>query len=194
MIPLTYSNSGSFDRELNWYALCVRPRYEKLAALMLTNKGYDNLLPLYKCRRRRSDRYAEVHLPIFPGYLFCQFDPSVRLPILTTPGVLNVVGCGRTLIPIPESEMEAMRRLAGSSMQAEPCPYLEVGQRVYIQEGPLEGIEGILMAVKKSHRLILSVTVLRRSVAVEIDRAWVRPASARFEKVLVPQITYQPQY
>jgi transcription antitermination factor NusG len=141
--------------------------------MMLTNKGYETLLPLYKCTRRRSDRYQEIQLPMFPGYLFCRFDPNTRLPILTTPGVLQVVGSGRTPIPIDRAELEAVRQLAESQLQAEPHPYLEVGQKVYIQEGPLVGTVGIFLAKKNSHRLIVSVTLLRRAVAVEIDRDWI---------------------
>jgi transcriptional antiterminator RfaH len=174
---ITYCSSSDPDQGLGWYALCVRPRYEKLAATMLANKGYEHLLPLYKCRRRRPDRYKEIQLPIFPGYLFCQFNLSARLPILTTPGILHVVGCGRIPTPIDQAEMEAIRRLAGSCLQAEPWPYLEVGQKVCVQDGPLKGTVGILLAVKNTHRLLLSVTLLQRAVAVEIDRDWVKPAS-----------------
>ena len=171
----SYISSSGVQNSLDWYALCVRPRYEKLANTILTNKGYGTLLPLYKCRRRRPDRYREIQLPMFPGYLFCQFDPNVRLPILTTPGVLHVVGSGRAPIPIDRAEMEAVRHLAESQLPAEPHPYLEVGQKVYIQEGPLIGTVGILLANKNSHRLIVSVTLLRRAVAVEINRDWARP-------------------
>ena len=175
LAPVNYPGSCGAQKSIDWYALCVRPRYEKLATLMLTNKGYETLLPLYKCRRRRPDRYKEIQLPMFPGYLFCQFDPNARLPILTTPGVLHVVGSGRAPISIDRAEMEAVRHLAQSQLRAEPHPYLEVGQKVYIQEGPLVGTVGILLAKKNSHRVIISVTLLRRSVSVEIDRDWARP-------------------
>jgi len=173
--PVNYVGSCGAPKGVAWYGLCVRPRYEKLATMMLTNKGYETLLPLYKCRRRRPDRYKEIQLPMFPGYVFCQFDPNSRLPILTTPGVLHVVGSGRAPIPIDRGEMDAVRQLAESPLRAEPHPYLEVGQKVYIQEGPLAGTVGILLARKNSHRVIISVTLLRRSVSVEIDRDWARP-------------------
>ena len=173
--PVNYLGSCGVQKSVDWYAVCVRPRYEKLATMMLTNKGYETLLPLYKCRRRRPDRYKEIQLPMFPGYVFCQFDPNARLPILTTPGVLHVVGSGRAPIPIEQAEMQAVRHLAESQLLAEPHPYLEIGQKVYIHEGPLAGTVGILLAKKNSHRVIISVTLLRRSVAVEIDRDWARP-------------------
>jgi len=167
------------DQGHRWFALGIRPRHEKMAAMMLEHKGYESLLPLYKSRRRRPDRYREVHLPLFPGYLFCKFNPVVRLPILTTPGVVYVVGLGRIPIPIEESEIDSIRRLISSPLQPEPWPYLEMGQSVYIQDGPLQGIVGTLVSVKNSHRLVLSVTLLKRSVAVEIDRNWVVPATHR---------------
>jgi transcriptional antiterminator NusG len=147
-----------------------------MAAMMLEHKGYESLLPLYKCRRRRPDRYKDVYFPLFPGYLFCYFNPMARLPILMTPGVLHVVGLGRAPIPVEDSEIEAIRCLIRSPLQPEPWPYLEVGQNVYIQDGPLQGITGKLVAVKNGHRLVLSVTLLKRAVAVEIDRNWVMPA------------------
>lgn len=171
-----YGDSQGPEPSFSWYALCVRSRYEKLTATLLANKGYKSLLPLYKCRRRRPDRYKDVQLPLFPGYLFCQFNPAARLPILTTPGVIHIVGSGRTPIPIEESELDAVRRVAASRLQAEPWRYLEVGQRVYIQDGPLEGVVGILLTIKNTHRIVLSVSLLRRAVAVEVDRDWVKPA------------------
>jgi transcription antitermination factor NusG len=176
---MTYNACSDGRKGSDWYALRVRPRYEKLADTMLTNKGYETLLPLYKCRRRCPDRYKEIQLPMFPGYLFCRFDLNARLPILTTPGVMHVVGCGRVPVPVEEAEMQAIRRVAGWALLAEPWPYLEVGQMVYVEDGPLEGTVGILLTVKNSHRLVLSVTLLRRAVAVEIDRDWVRPVTKR---------------
>lgn len=172
----TYGESSAAKRTLPWFALSVWARHEKTTSTLLTNKGFQNLLPMYKCRRRQVGRYRSILLPLFPGYVFCQFDPAVRLPILTTPGVIEIVGCGRIPIPICEGEMEAIRRLTSSHLQAEPWPYLEVGRKVYIHEGALQGTVGILIAYKNKQRLILSVTLLQCAVAVEIDRDWVSPA------------------
>ncbi|MBS1857045.1 MAG: hypothetical protein JST11_16870 [Acidobacteria bacterium] len=149
-----------------------------MARWMLENKSYESFLPLYKCKRKRPDRYRDVELPIFPGYLFCRFDARARLPVLTTPGVLEIVGAGRLPIPIPESEIDAIRRLFTLALPAEPWPFLEVGQRVYVQDGPLRGVVGILTGVNRKQRLVLAVTLLRRAVAIEVDRAWVLPAVA----------------
>jgi transcription antitermination factor NusG len=160
-----------------WYALAIRPRHEKLAANLLAHKGYESLLPLYKSRRRRPGRYRDVHLPLFPGYLFCQFNPLARLPVLMTPGVVSVVGTGRAPTPIDESEIDSIRRLVSSPLKAQPWPYMAEGQSVFIKDGPLQGLTGTLITVKNSHRLVLSVALLQRSVAVEIDRNWVMPAA-----------------
>jgi transcription antitermination factor NusG len=158
-----------------WYALRVRSRYEKKVATHLQGRGYELLLPLYKCRRRWSDRFNEIELPLFPGYVFCQFNPLNRLPILSIPGVVHVVGVGRTPVPIDESEIVAIQAAAKSGLPSQPWPFLQVGQRVRIEYGPLCGVEGILLGFRGHQRLVLSVTLLQRSVAVQVDEAWVQP-------------------
>jgi len=160
-----------------WFALRVRSSYEKTVAALLNGKGYQWLLPLYKCRRRWSDRIKEVELPLFPGYLFCRFDMQKRLPILTTPGILLIVGIGKRPLPIDPTELAAIQTLVKSELPSQPWPFLQIGDRVGINYGALCGLEGILLDFKGHHRLVLSVTLLQRSVAVEIDGAWVRPLS-----------------
>ncbi len=162
------------EPSLPWYALQVRPRWEKLAALALGQKGYDPFLPLYTSRNRWSDRYKDVSLPLFPGYVFCRFDLSRRLPVMTTPGILSVVG-GRTPVPVDSAELDAIATLVRSGLPASPWPFLKVGQRVRIERGALAGLEGILLSLKKDFRVVLSVSLLQRSVAVEIDRDWLSP-------------------
>jgi|SRR5208283_1853029 len=156
---------------LSWFALQVRTRYEAGVASLLQGKGYDLFLPLYKCRKHLSDRIKNVEMPLFPGYLFCRFDPLYRLPILTTPGVIQVVGYNRTPVPIEESEIQAIQALIASSLPSQPWPFFELGDRVRIEAGPLRGHEGILVEFRGSHRLVLSITLLHRAVAVEIDSA-----------------------
>lgn len=158
---------------LPWFALQVRSRYESVAATFLHGKGYEWFLPTYLCRRQWSDRIKKIELPLFPGYLFCRFNPQDRLPILTIPGVISVVGIAKNPTPVDESEIASLRVLAKSGLSREPWPYLQVGQRVRIEHGPLCGLEGILLHFKGRHRITLSVTLLQRSVAVEIDSAWV---------------------
>jgi transcription antitermination factor NusG len=162
-----------------WYALQVQSRLAAIASATLRGKGYEEFLPLYKERRRWSDRVKQLDMPLFPGYLFCRFDPRDRLvPILTTPGVIGIVGAGKTPIPIPDDEIEAVRKILRSGLAAQPWPFLDLGSRVYIQHGPLTGLEGIVTNIDKIYRLVVSVNLLQRSVAVEIDRDWARPVTA----------------
>jgi len=162
-----------------WFALRVRSRYEHTVATHLQRRGYESLLPLYKCRHRWSDRFKEIDLPLFPGYVFCQFNPLNRLPILSIPGVVHVVGVGRTPVPIDESEIAAFQAAVKSGLPRQPWPFLEIGHRVRIACGPLCGVQGILLGFRGHQRLVLSVTLLQRSVAVQIDEAWVQPISGQ---------------
>jgi transcription antitermination factor NusG len=158
-------------QHFSWFALQVRTRHEAGVAGFLENNGYELLLPLYICRRRWSDRIKNVETPLFPGYLFCRFDPQDRLPILKTPGVIQIVGYNRSPAPVDESEIQAIQALMASGLPHQPWPFLEVGDRVRIEAGPLRGYEGILAELKGRHRLVLSITLLHRAVAVEIDSA-----------------------
>ena len=158
-----------------WYALQVRAGMERTAAAGLRGKGYEEFLPLYSVRRRWSDRIKEVEVPLFPGYLFCQFDPLDRLvPVLTTPGVNRIVSAGRTPIPVVAEEIDAIHRIVESGLAAEPWPFLTAGCPVAIERGPLAGLEGVLSRVAGGHRLVVCVSLLQRSVAVQLDREWVR--------------------
>jgi transcription antitermination factor NusG len=152
-----------------WFALQIRMRHESNVADHLQGKGYEWFLPLYKARRRWSDRVKEVSSPLFPGYLFCRFNPHDRLPILKTPGVTQIVGYNHVPVPVDEQEIEAIRRLIASGLPNFPCAFLQVGSKVRIEAGALRGLEGILTELKGKRRLVLSITLLQRSVAVEID-------------------------
>jgi transcription antitermination factor NusG len=162
-----------------WYALQVRTRWESSTALLLRGKGYQTLLPTYKTtdekKRRLSGGPKQANAPLFPGYVFCQFDVQNRLPILVTPGVIAAVSFGRQPIPVEEAEIAALQTIVSSGFRAEPWPYLELGQRIRIQTDALKGLEGILINFKGNHRIVVSVSLLRRSVALEIDRCCVTP-------------------
>lgn len=160
-----------------WFAVQVRAKHENTAATVLRGKGYDPFLPLYKCRKRWSDRIKEAELPLLPGYLFCRFNPLDRLPILVTPGVIQVVGIARIPTPIDEAEIAALQTAVRSGLPSQPWPFLEVGQRVRVDYGPLTGHEGFLLEFRGHHRIILSITLLQRSVAVQVDSAWVSVVS-----------------
>ncbi len=172
----TAHRAASSRQDLPWYAIQVQSRLGSVASATLRGKGYDEFLPLYRSRRRWSDRMKELELPLFPGYLFCRLDVHDRLlPILTAPGVIGIVSAGKTPIPIDDEEIEAIRAVLRSGLAAQPWPFLQVGSKVYIERGPLTGLEGIIANTDKVYRLIVSVNLLQRSVAVEIDREWARP-------------------
>jgi transcription antitermination factor NusG len=131
---------------------------------------------MYTSWRRWSDRTKEVTLPVFPGYVFCRFDPMNRLPILSANGVIQVVGAGKNPTSIADEEIAALQQADTSGLPRQPWPYLGIGEKVKVVFGPLAGLEGILTDYKGFHRLILSVSLLQRSVAVTLDRTWVLPA------------------
>lgn len=162
-----------------WYAVRVRSQHEDMVARHLRVRGLESFLPLYKQQHRWSDRFKELELPLFPGYVFCQFDPKNRLPVLTVPGVVHVVGAGKNPVPIDEAEITAIQAAVKAGLPRQPWPFLEVGQSVRIDYGPLCGIEGILLGFKGRRRLVLSITLLQRSVAVEMNEEWIRPLSLR---------------
>lgn len=160
------------NQEWPWYAIMARTGREKSAALLLENAGYECLLPVSKYTRHWSDRIKEVEVPLFPGYLFCRMDPHNRLPVLMTPGIIQIVGAGKTLIPVKEDEIAAIQRVVKNGLSTMPWPYLQVGHEARIEEGPLRGMTGIIVKIKSGMKLVLSVTLLQRSVAVEVDRSW----------------------
>jgi len=158
-----------------WFALQLRPNHEKAVQATLRSKGYAEFLPLYRKRNRWSDRFKDIDLPLFPGYIFSKFDARLRLPILTIPGVVSIIGIGRHPEPVNESELNAIRRFVASGLSVMPWPFLRAGDLVLIDEGALAGLEGILIHTKGQYRVVVSLGLLQRSVSVEIDRSIVRP-------------------
>ncbi|MCW5977882.1 MAG: UpxY family transcription antiterminator [Bryobacteraceae bacterium] len=158
-----------------WFAVRVRSNYEKTTSNYLQQKGYEEFTPLYKARKRWSDRIREVELPLFPGYVFCRFDPKKRLPILQTPGVVSVVGFGYEPAPVDPLEITHLQHIVSNGRNTVPWPYLKAGQKVRVTAGALYGLEGILLDLRNKSRIIVSVTLLQRSVAAEIDRADIEP-------------------
>ena len=162
-----------------WFAVRVRSNFERVAELHLRDRGYAPFAPSYKVERQWSDRKKEIERSLFPGYVFCRLNQHDRLPVLTVPGVVGLVGFGKTPAAIPEEEIARIQRLVESGLLVKPCPFLEVGQTVLIERGPLAGMEGILAEEKGQYRLVVSVHLLRRSVAAEVERTSVRPVQAR---------------
>jgi transcription antitermination factor NusG len=161
-----------------WFALHVRRNHERPVALALEGKGYGAYLPLYEKLSQWSDRSKNLRLPLFPGYVFGQFEPTRWLPILTIPGVIRIVTVGSTPQPIPDDEIDCVKSLVASGFSVTPWPFLQVGDAVRVNRGSLSGIEGIMVQFKNQYRLVVSIVLLQRSVAVEIDREWVSPASS----------------
>jgi transcription antitermination factor NusG len=161
--------AGNFTPE--WFAFRVRPRHEKSVALYLREKREECFVPLIRSTRTWAKRVAHIDLPLFSGYVFCRSHRFGLLPILKTPGVVDVIRAGNSPVPIPGSEISALERAIDASVPIEPCPYVEVGQKVEIRSGPLSGVAGIVSDRRKSGHLILSVSLLRRSVLVHIDQA-----------------------
>ena len=157
---------------IRWYALHVHSRKEGFIASHLSNQGLECFLPKYKSLRKWSDRMKEVELPLFPSYLFCRFDFQDRRPVVMAPGVLQIVGSGAAAVPVPEEEITAIQTAVASGLPHLPWPYIEVGEKVRVTYGTLAGLEGILVNFKGNHRVVLSVSLLQRSVALEVDLAW----------------------
>jgi transcription antitermination factor NusG len=163
--------TAASEQNGSWYALHVRHKHENLVSTLLRAKGYNEFNPTYRSRRRWSDRIAEIESPLFPGYVFCQFDAGDRrAPVVTTPGVVQIVGA------VEGVEIAAVQAVIASGLAAEPWPRLEAGQLVRIHHGPLAGVEGVFLEMKNRHRLIVSISLLQRSINVDIDSALVTPA------------------
>jgi transcription antitermination factor NusG len=151
-----------------WFALQTRPKNEKQVERMLTHKGYECCLPKYKKKRRWSDRVIEVELPLFPMYIFCRFNSSAFGKAIVTPGVTRIVGFGSQPAVVEAEEIEALRLLGLSDLLREPWTYIPDGTLVQVQTGPLTGAQGIIHNGNK-RRLVISVTLLQRSVAIQLS-------------------------
>lgn len=161
--------------DFQWFALRVRSNFERPVSSLLQAKGVEEFLPSYRSRRLWSDRIRDMDLPLFPGYVFCRIPIEDRASVLATTGVVGMVGVQRRPVPIPDEEIAAVRAMIESQSKVEPWPFVRVGQHVRVRRGPLAGLEGILLRVKDSCRLVVSVTLLGRSVATAIDAAYVSP-------------------
>jgi len=153
----------------NWYALFTRHQHEKSVAFALSNKSHEVYLPLYRSVRRWQDRAKALWLPLFPCYVFIREGMDRQLQILTTPGVIHIVKWGGRPAIVPKTQLDAIRQIVESCPKVETHPYLQSGDRVRVKSGPLMGLEGILTRKKGVARLVVSMEMLGRSAAVEID-------------------------
>ncbi len=157
------------ERSVGWWAVQVRPRYEVLVAASLRAKGYMEFLPMYRVKRQWSDRIKEIEIPLFTGYVFCRSDRTVPWAIVSSPGVIRIVGTRKEIALINDQEIEAIRIVAASGRKVEPCDYTGIGDRVRITSGALAGVEGIVVAYKNQQRLVLSVNQIQSSISFEVD-------------------------
>lgn len=165
-----------------WFAVYVKNRHEKQVMLTLDGKGYEAFLPTYLKIHENRKRFD---LPLFPGYVFCRFDASLPLGVLTTPGVFSIVSNGCVPVPIPDDEIEGVRRLSGVQLGPRPWPY-SPGDTVYVQSGPLSGLHGAVIDDNHETWLVISIHLLQRSVAVKIERSCIHTPSIW----LAPQPTF----
>ena len=162
-----------------WYAVRVKSNREWVTAEALRGKNYEVLLPRYREYRSRGTVSRPIELPLFPGYLFCRLDVNNRIPVMIVPGVVHIVGIGRAPAPVDPQEMAGVLAMVESSLDLNPFTYPAVGERVRVEGGPLRGVEGTILAHKGTEKLVVSVSLLQRSMAVDMDRNWVAtPAAA----------------
>jgi transcription antitermination factor NusG len=154
-----------------WYAAYTSANHEKRVAEQLTQRSVEHFLPLYDTVRRWKDRRVQLQLPLFHGYVFVRLALRDRLQVLQVPGVAKLVGFNGTPTPLPQEEIETLRTSLAGGVRAEPHPYLTVGRRVRVKAGPLAGVEGILVKRKNRARFVMSVALIQRAMAVEIDEA-----------------------
>jgi transcription antitermination factor NusG len=166
-------NSLNRATETQWFALRVKARQEWRVNELLRHKGYELFLPT---RAQTRGGIQDHCRPLFPGYLFCRLDPRIRLPILTTPGVMGFVGAGKVPLPVEDEELDNVRVIVASRLSRENVPMLSKGDRVLVVEGPLRGIEGVLVRERNQWRVVVAITLLQRSVAVDINSGWLKPA------------------
>lgn len=152
-----------------WVAVYTVARHEKAVARQLEERRIDTFLPLYRSLHRWKDRKKEVELALFPSYVFVRIAARNKLPVLQVPGVVSIVTFNGEMAALPEQDINALRNGLDHQMCAEPCPYLKVGKRVRVVRGPMAGAEGILSRKKDKYRFVISVDVLMRSVALEVD-------------------------
>ena len=163
------SRGRDIYEETLWYAGYTASRHEKRVAEHLEQRGVQHFLPLYDTIRRWNNGRHRVQLPVFPGYVFIRLALRDRLRVFEIPGFVRLVGFSSVPVPLPDSEINAMQQAFKQGIHAEPHPYLSTGSHVEIVRGPLQGMRGILLRRQGPWRVVLSVDLIMRSMAVEVD-------------------------
>ena len=157
-----------------WFAVRVKSNHEKAVCSYLAVKGFEVFLPVCRTRNRWADRFKLVETPLFAGYVFSRLDRTRPNAVLSTPGVIQIVGTGRNPEPVLEGEISAIRRAVEANFQLRECDFFMKGQHATVVSGALAGLEGTVVSLKQESRLVLSISLLQRSVALEIDESLVR--------------------
>jgi len=176
MNPVDYPGTGSKFFELHWYAAYTSGNHERRVGQQLGQRSVEYFLPVYESVRRWKDRRKKLELPLFPGYVFVRMALPERMRVLQIPGVACLVGFGGVVAALPDEEIEGLKKGLSSGVWAKPHPYLTAGRKVLVKNGPLAGLQGILTKRKNLVRLVVSVELIQRCVAVEIDEADLAPA------------------
>jgi len=171
----TVSEATTLQETKNpWFAIRVKSNHEKSVCTHLAMRGFEVFLPVCRTRNRWADRYKLVEIPLFTGYVFARLDRTHPHAVLSTPGVLQIVGSGRQPEPVLEGEIAAIRRAVDANCQLRECDFFVKGQRATVMSGALSGLEGTIVNLKQESRLVLSISLLQRSVSLEIDGGIVR--------------------
>lgn len=160
---------------LRWYAIYTSANHEKSVAEQLRLRTVEHFLPLYESLRRWKDRSVKLKLPLFPGYVFVRLVLRDKLSVVQIPGVARLVGFDGTPAALPDEEIEALRTSFVTGVRVEPHPFLTVGRRVRVKAGPLAGMEGVLVQRKGKFRVVISIELIQRSVAVQLDEPDLEP-------------------
>ena len=158
-----------------WFAVWTRSRHEQVVREQIQEKGIEAFLPTVTKWSRWKDRRKKIDWPLFPGYCFARFDPADRLSVLKCTGVVNIVSFNGDIAPIPDLEIDSLRKLVTSELQYDPCPLIKEGTMVEVVHGPLKGVVGRLLRKGAHARLILAVDLIGQAVSVEVDAADVKP-------------------
>ena len=162
--------------EPRWYAAYTCANHERRVSEQLGLREVEHFLPTYCSVRRWKDRRVTLDLPLFPGYVFVRMGLRERLRVMQVPGVAQLVGFDGTPAAIPEEEIDALRKSLGRGVGVEPHPFLTAGRRVRLKSGPLAGVEGVLVRRKGNFRVVISIELIQRSVAVDADVADIEAA------------------
>jgi len=163
------SSASELPNKQEWYAVYTKSRHEKVAEINLKNRGVTTFLPLREVISRWKDRDKTINVPLFPSYVFVKIGFMDIHKVMYTKGVLKVVGCNGTPVPVPAEQAEPIRALIQSKLKYDPYPYLDRGREVLIKSGPLQGIIGKIMEKRSKHRFVLSIDLIKKSVSVEIN-------------------------